>query len=131
MLEKLLAALTAIATALHDLNVNLAAQANGKAASTPTANKATTPPKSDKAATGAGSATQADKSAPAATASISYADLAQKFTDFMAVNKDKALEIFGEFGCRKKLTELKVEQYDAFAAVIDAAAPGEEEGGLV
>lgn len=131
MLEKLLAALEAIGAGLRDLNVNLAAAANGKATSTPTTTTKATPPKSQPAVTGAPPAAPAADPAPAATASITYPDLAQKFTDFMAVNKDKALEIFGQFGCKKKLTELKVEQYDAFAAAIDGATPAEEEGGLV
>lgn len=132
MFEKLIAALEAIGVGLRDLNVNLAAAANGKAATTPAVPAKAPPPKSAPAATGAAPATPAAAPAPAATASISYQDLATKFTDLVSVNKEKALAIFAEFGCKKKLTELKVEQYDAFAAAIDAAsAPAEEEGGLV
>lgn len=130
MFEQLLAALMAIAAGLRDLNTNLAAQANGKPATAPvTGTKAPKPPP---VATGAGAVTQADPPVTAATASISYQDLAQKFTDLLSANKDKALEIFGQFGCKKKLTELKVEQYDAFSAAIDGATPAAaDEGGLV
>lgn len=132
MLEQLLAALTAIATALRDLNTNLAAQANGKSATAPVTGTKATAPKPPPVATGAGAVTQADPPVTAATASISYQDLAQKFTDLLSANKDKALEIFGQFGCKKKLTELKVEQYDAFSAAIDGATPAAaDEGGLV
>ena len=135
MLEPRLAALLAIAAGLRDLNVNLAAQANGKPATAPPAAEPAKPPKSKPAATGAASATPAAAPAPAATASISYQDLAAKFTALVEKDRARALELFAEFGCKAKLTELKVEKYDDFSAVIDAAATpaegGEEEGGLV
>lgn len=123
MLEKLLAALEAIGAGLRDLNVNLAAQANAQAKTTTAAEVDT--PKPKKAATGA-------VSAHAATASISYQALAQKFTDLLEADRDKALSIFSQFGCKKRLTELKEDKYDAFAAAVDAAAAmPETEGGLV
>lgn len=133
MLEQLLAALTAIAAALRDLNVNLAAQANSKPTTATPQAEPTKPPKPAKAATGAGSATPAASPAPAATASISYQDLAAKFTALVEKDRVRALEIFAEFGCKAKLTELKVEKYDDFSAAIDAAAtPADtDEGGLV
>lgn len=133
MLEKLIAALEAIGVGLRDLNVNLAAAANNKAASTPTTTTKASGPKSTPAATGAASATPAAAPAPAATASISYQDLAAKFTALVEKNRSRALELFAEFGCKAKLTELKVEKYDEFSAAIDAAnaTPTEEEGGLV
>ena len=130
MLEKLIAALEAIGMGLRELNVNLVAINNLAPSKTKT--KETEAPKPPAAATGAASATPAPAPAPAATASISYQDLARKFTDLLDRDTAAGLRIFGEFGCKKKLTELKVEQYDAFAAAIDAAAaPAEEEGGLV
>ena len=132
MLEKLIAALEAIGVGLRDLNVNLAAQANAKASTGPAAVKRADTPKSPPAGTGATPATPAPTPAPAATASISYQDLARKFTDLLDRDTAAGLRIFGEFGCKKKLTELKVEQYDAFSAAIDAATPeAEAEGGLV
>lgn len=135
MFEQLLAALLAIAAGLRDLNVNLAAQANGKPATAPPAAEPTKAPKSKPAATGAGAATQASTPATAATASISYQDLAAKFTALVEKDRARALELFAEFGCKARLTELKVEKYDDFSAAIDAAATpaegGEDEGGLV